>query len=87
LDKIAQRLPITVTINLLSLVIVLLVAVPVGIYEYRSWWRWTGKWKETKTKSFREVRLTRTEWVLAAVGLALVVTAAVRETMMAQGGL
>jgi peptide/nickel transport system permease protein len=33
LDKIAQRLPITVTINLLSLVIVLLVAVPVGIYS------------------------------------------------------
>jgi len=33
LDKIAQRLPITVTINLLGLMIVLLVAVPVGIYS------------------------------------------------------
>ena len=33
LDKIAQRLPITVTINLLGLLIVLLVAVPVGIYS------------------------------------------------------
>ncbi len=33
LDKILERLPITVTINLLSLALVLLVAVPIGVYS------------------------------------------------------
>jgi peptide/nickel transport system permease protein len=33
LDKIAERLPVTVTINLLSLALVLLLAVPIGIYS------------------------------------------------------
>jgi hypothetical protein len=33
----------------------------------------------------REVRLTRTEWAVAAIGVALVVVAAIRETMMARG--
>jgi peptide/nickel transport system permease protein len=33
LDKIAERLPITITINLLSLALVLLLAVPIGVYS------------------------------------------------------
>ncbi len=33
LDKIAERLPITITINLLSLMLVLVVAVPIGVYS------------------------------------------------------
>jgi peptide/nickel transport system permease protein len=33
LDKIAERLPITITINLLSLTLVLLLAVPIGVYS------------------------------------------------------
>lgn len=74
-------------LEMLGYICVIAATVPVGIYEYRSWWRWSGEWKETKTKSVRDVRLTRTEWILAAAGLALIVTAAVRETVMAHGGL
>ena len=33
LDKIAERLPVTVTINLLSLFVVLVIAVPIGVYS------------------------------------------------------
>ena len=33
LDKIAERLPITVTISLLSLALILMVAVPIGVYS------------------------------------------------------
>ncbi len=33
LDKIAERLPITVSINLMSLVLVLLIALPIGVYS------------------------------------------------------
>ncbi len=33
LDKIAERLPITVTINLLSLALIILLAVPIGVYS------------------------------------------------------
>ncbi len=33
IDKIAERMPITVTINLLSLALVILIAVPIGVYS------------------------------------------------------
>jgi hypothetical protein len=74
-------------LEMLGYICVIAATVPLGIYEYRSWWRWTGEWKDTRTKPLREVRLTRGEWLLAAAGLALVVIAAVRETMLAHGTL
>ncbi len=33
LDKIAERLPITITINLLSMLLIIVVAVPIGVYS------------------------------------------------------
>lgn len=72
-------------LEMLGYICVIAATVGAGIYEYRSWWRWGGEWKVTKTQSFRDVRLTSAEWALAAVGLTPVVIAAIRETMMARG--
>jgi hypothetical protein len=56
-----------------------------GIYQYRSWWRWGSEWKPVKSMRLREVRLSREEVVVVIFGVALVLVAAVRETMMARG--
>jgi hypothetical protein len=72
-------------LEMLGYICMIAATVGVGVYEYRSWWRWGGEWKAAKLMPLREVRLTRTEWAVAAIGVALVVVAAIRETMMARG--
>lgn len=72
-------------LEMLGYICVIAATVGVGLWESRSWWRMGREWKATKIKRFREVRLTRAEWVVGAIGIALVIVAAVRETMMARG--
>lgn len=57
----------------------------IGMYHYRSWWRWSGEWAPTKIKSFREIRLARAEAGCLVLGILLLVVAAYRETAMAVG--
>ena len=74
-------------LEMLGYICVIAATVGIGVYEYRSWWRWGGEWKATKTKSLRDIRLSRAEWATVVVGIAFVGLAAVRETLMARGGL
>ncbi len=74
-------------LEMLGYLCVIAATAGIGVYEYRSWWRWGREWKGTKTKPLRDIRLSRSEWAMSVVGILLVVFAAVRETMMARGGL
>lgn len=74
-------------LEMLGYLCVLAATVKLGIYEYRSWWRWSGEWKAVKRMDLRAVRLSRTEIATIAIGFGLVVVAAVRETLMARSGL
>lgn len=74
-------------LEMLGYICVLAATVKLGLYEYRSWWRWGGEWKAVKTKDLSEVRLGRAEALTLALGIGLVIIAAIRETMMARGSL
>jgi hypothetical protein len=74
-------------VEMLGYLCVIAATVRYGVYEYRSWWRWRGEWKAVKTKAISEVKLSRAEIVTFAVGVGLVIVAAVRETMMARDAL
>ena len=66
----------------LGLILVVAATVPLGVYHYRSWWRWRGQWKPKKVMKLRDVRLSRSEAICLAVGILLLVVAAYRETAM-----
>lgn len=70
-------------LEMLGYICVVAATVKLGIYQYKSWWRWSGEWKAIKTERLRDVRLDRYEVVLLIVGIALIVFAAYRETRMA----
>lgn len=72
-------------LEMLGYICVIAATAGIALYEYKSWWRWQGEWKAVKTKSLRDARLSRAEWTMAVIGVALVVVAAVRETMMSYG--
>ena len=57
-----------------------LIAATAGIsmYQRQTWWRWNEKF--VRIRSLRDIRLTRGELLVLAVGLALIVVAAWRET-------
>jgi len=74
-------------LEMLGYICVIAATTGIAVYEYRSWWRWSGEWKSVKTRSFRDISLSRAEWAIAGIGVALVLIAAVRETMMAYGDL
>jgi hypothetical protein len=67
----------------LGFILVIASTVKYGVYQYRSWWRWSGEWKPTKLMKLREVRLSRAETLCLVLGLLLLIIAAYRETMMA----
>jgi hypothetical protein len=73
--------------NLEMLGYLCVIAATAGIarYEYRSWWRWRGEWKAVKTGPLKGIRLGRAEWAIAGLGVALVLAAAVRETLLTYG--
>lgn len=70
---------------MLGYICVIAATVKLGIYQYKSWWRWTGKWKVIKVGRLRDVRLDRFEATFLVIGIVLVVFAACRETQMAWG--
>lgn len=71
--------------NLESLGFIFIIAATVkyGVYQYRSWWRWSGEWKSVKVMNLRDVRLSKPEIVCLAIGILLVIFGAYRETLMA----
>ena len=88
LDKFAVRPGMALALSIgnlemLGYLCIIAATVCLGVYHYRSWWRW--QWKATKVKPLRAVRPTRAEIVIAIAGIALIVIGAVRETMMAIG--
>ena len=66
-----------------NLAFVLLVASTANLtmYQYRSWWRWSGEWKPIRTQSFRGLRLTKPEVLLLAAAVLLFLAAAYNETV------
>jgi hypothetical protein len=74
-------------VEMLGYILVLAATVKYGVYQYRSWWRWGGEWKPVKMMRLRDVRLWRDEIVVLALGIGLVVLAAIIETLMARGSL
>ncbi len=73
-------------IETFAMVLIIAATVAFGLYQYRSWWRWSGKWAPTRIKLFREIRLTRAEWLCLIAGILLLVLAAYRETAMRWSG-
>ena len=67
----------------LGFILVIASTVKYGVYQYRSWWRWSGEWKPTKLMKLRDVRLSRQETLCLVFGILLLIIAAYRETMMA----
>lgn len=72
-------------LEMLGYICVIAATARLGIYHYKSWWRWSGEWKAVKVGRLGEVRLDRCEIACLVLGLALVVFAAYRETQMAWG--
>jgi hypothetical protein len=70
-------------LEMLGYICVIAATVKLGIYQYRSWWRWTGEWQAVKTGNLRDVRLDRFEVAFLIVGVSLIVFGAYRETLMA----
>lgn len=70
-------------LEMLGYICVIAATVKLGIYQYKSWWRWTGKWKVAKTGRLRDVQFDRSEVAVLIIGVALVLFAAYRETQMA----
>lgn len=72
-------------LEMLGYICVIAATVRLGIYQYKSWWRWSGEWKALTIGKLAEVRFDRYEVAFLVVGIALVVFAAYRETCMAWG--
>jgi len=74
-------------VEMLGYILVIAATVKFGVYHYRSWWRWGGEWKPEKSMAIRDVRLAQSEVIVLVLGIALVVAAGIRETLMAYGAL
>jgi hypothetical protein len=74
-------------VEMLGYILVIAATVKFGVYQYKSWWRWSGEWKPVKSMRIRDVRLARDEIVVIALGIGLVIVAGLRETLLSYGGL
>lgn len=72
-------------LEMLGYLCVIAATANIAIYEFKSWWRSGGEYQSVKTKSWRDIRLSRAEWLTVAIGITLVMVAAVRETMLTYG--
>jgi hypothetical protein len=72
-------------LEMLGYICVIAATIKLGIYQYRSWWRWTGEWKAIQTGRLRDVRLDRLEVAFLFIGITLIVLGAYRETQMSWG--
>lgn len=70
-------------LEMMGYILIIAATVRLGIYQYRSWWRWGGEWKPTKLMNIRDIRFSATEVLAIVAGVALLVFAAYRETLMA----
>jgi hypothetical protein len=70
-------------LEMLGYIFVIAATVKFGVYQYRSWWRWSGEWKPTKVMNLRDVRLSLRELLCLVTGILLVIVGAYRETLMA----
>lgn len=73
-------------LEMLGYICVVVSTVRFGIYQYRSWWRWSGDWKPVKVMRFRDTKLSSDEITILLVGVGLVILGAWRETVFAMGG-
>ena len=73
-------------LEMLAYVLVVAATANLTMYQYRSWWRWSGEWKATRVRGFRELRLTRSELLTLAIAVLLMLIAAYRETVFALAG-
>jgi hypothetical protein len=71
----------------LGYLLILAATVRLGFYQYKSWWRWRGKWAPTKVMNVRDIRLSESEWLTIAAGLFVIILGAYRETTMVLGQL
>jgi hypothetical protein len=69
----------------LGFVLIVASTVRYGVYHYRSWWRWSGKYKPIKTGRLRDVRLSKAEVTCLIVGIVFLIVGAYRQTTMAMG--
>ncbi len=70
-------------VEMLAYILVIAATAGLGVYQYRSWWRWSGAWQPAKLKRLRDLRLSRSEIVCLALGVLLLIAAAYRETWLA----
>lgn len=66
----------------LGFIMIIAATVKFGVYQYRSWWRWSGEWKPVKVMNLRDVKLSKAEIACLVTGVLLVVLAAYRETLL-----
>ncbi len=69
--------------EMLAYILIVAATANLAMYQYRSWWRWSGDWKPLRLKAFRDLRLTTAEVAFLAVAALLFLFAAYRETTMA----
>lgn len=67
----------------LGFILITAATVSLGVYRYRSWWRWSGRWKPEKVMNLRDIWLSRSEAICLVVAAFLLIVAAYRETAMA----
>jgi hypothetical protein len=70
-------------VEMLAYILIIASTVSFGVYQYRSWWRWSGAWKPTKKMNLRDVRLSAAELLCLVMGILLLILSAYRETVMA----
>lgn len=68
-------------VEMLGYILVIAATIKLGIYERKSWWRWSDKF--TRVMSLRDIRLSKQELLFLVIGIFLVVLGAYRETVMA----
>ncbi len=73
-------------LEMLAYVLVVAATANLTVYQYRSWWRWSGEWKATKVRRFRDLKLTRSEVLTLAIAVLLLLAAAYKETVFSFAG-
>lgn len=68
--------------EMLAYILIVAATSNLAMYQYRSWWRWSGEWKPVKIKELRDLRLTRGEAAFLVIAVFIFLLAAFRETMM-----
>jgi len=69
-------------LEMLAYILIIASTVSFGVYQYRSWWKWSGEGSSIKTMNLRDVRLSRAELLCLVIGILLLFFAAYRETVM-----